>query len=709
MKYFHTLTLLSLFITGALFSQATFTSQIRIDQVGYRTTDKKMAVVSDPQVGFNASVSYTPSSTLEVHVYSSNALVYSGPCAAWNGGATNTQSGDKAWWFDFSSVTAPGEYVIYDPANGVESFPFHISDDVYDNALRCALRTYYFQRCGIAKQMPYSGNANYTDVVCHHGALQDLDCRAVTNPVAGTSKDLSGGWHDAGDYNKYVNFTLATMNYLMDAYEQNPTAFDDANNIPESGNGVPDILDEAKWELDWLLKMQLSDGSELMKVSTAGFTGGTPPSTETAQRFYGAAQSSSTRTAACVFAHAAIVFKAQPSALMQAYGDTLLAHALLAWTWLQNNPGYSNYTNSGFSSANPEVSHYDQDATSFSAAVYLYAATNNTTYRTFVDANYTNLQPYQWTYWYPFESVYQNAMLYYTTTPGASPGTVNAIRNNCANSVTNNNVDLLPAYLANTDPYLAYMKDQDYVWNNNQFKAETGSIYANMNRYNIYAASAADFRDASLGYLHYFHGVNVFGSCFLSNANAFGGDRFTMQIYHGWFGDGTIYDSTANYLGPPPGYLVCGVDYYFAPDAAYTGPPIAPPMNQPVQKSYKDWNTSWPENSWQCSEVGIYTEAAYIKLLSTYCNAPIATSVYQYEENSAWDIYPNPAAYEMSINSTVPGTLLIYNSIGEKTVQQHIVEGVNRVDISELAPGIYFCSFSSKGELLETKKLMIVR
>ncbi len=694
------------------FSQSVIDTHFKIDQIGYRTADKKVALISNPITGYNAPSAYTPGTTLEIRDAASNTIVFSGAPTTWNGGATHAQSGDKAWWFDFSSVTVVGNYYVNDPSTNKRSYTFRIADDVYNDALIYALRTYYYQRCGTSKVSTYSG-ANYTDALCHEGALQDLDCRDVTNPSnVSLSKNLSGGWHDAGDYNKYVNFTWSTLNYLLDAYEQKPAVFGDANNIPESGNGTPDILDETKWELDWLLKMQLLNGSVLMKVSTLGFNGGSPPSADNYQRLYGAAASSSTRTVASVFAHAAIIFRAQSNAAMQIYGDTLLARAQLAWNWLQNNPGYSNYANTNFSSANPEVSNYEQDARSLTAAIYLYAATGTATYRTYVDANYNSMQPIQWTFWYPFESVVQNSLLYYCFTSGATVNTTNAIKANCISSVSNNNGDLLPAYVANTDAYMAYLKDQDYQFNSDEYKSEVGSIYTNMNRYNLDVPNQTNYKNAGEGYVHFFHGMNPEGNCFLTNASVFGGDKFTMQIYHGWFGDGSIYDSTASYIGPPPGFVPCGIDYYYTPDVAYTGPPIAPPMNQPVQKSYKDWNTSWPENSWQCSEVGIYTEAAYIKLLSMYSDSiSITTSVVTNPivENE-WSIIPNPANEFITLSGVgiEPVFIEVYDLNGKLILKKDAIAGQS-INVSSLAPSIYLCLIKKENKIIYAQKISIVR
>jgi len=711
------LLLLFLLISAPLSAQVV-TQNFKLDQVGYRCNARKVMVISQPQTGYNAPSAFTPGPTLSVRRLADNSIVFTGSPVAWNSGSTHTQSGDKAWWFDFSLVTTPDDYYIHDATNNCNSHPFRIADDVYNDALKHALRAFYFQRCGTPKSSTHTGNFWSDNTPCHVGNLQDTDCRDVTDPNnTALALDLSGGWHDAGDYNKYVNFTASAVHYLLDAYEQNAPAFGDDNDIPESGNGIPDILDEIKWELDWLLKMQKSDGSVLMKVSVQGFPAGSPPSTDVAQRLYGESASSSTRTACGIFAHAAIVFGSSSDPNLQTFAATLLSKAQLAWTWLQNNPGHSNYANTNFNSANPEVSAYTQDALSLVAAVYLYAATGNTSYRTYVDNNYANIQPMQWWYWYPFESVHQNALLYYTTTTGATTATVNAIRANCSNSVSSNNADLLPAWSSQADPYMAYMKDQDYVWNNNQFKSETGAIYTNMLRYNVDPANQTNYRDAGEGYVHYLHGANAHGLCFLSNADTFGADNPIKEIYHSWFGDGTVFDydhnplGFASYIGPPPGYMTCGVNYYYTPDGAYTGPPISPPQNQPVQKSYKDWNTSWPENSWEIAEVGIYTNASYVKLLSYYADtAAITTSVPAQKANADIRLFPNPAQENFTVLAEQGEQFVVqlYDLSGRIMLSQQFTSRGN-IDVSKFAPAIYTCVIQTESGKQKTEKLVVLK
>src|SRR6188768_4031703 len=326
----------------------TITEHLKIDQFGYPTDVEKICVINNPTAGFdfNAGDFYTSGNTLKLCKASDNSIVFSANISSWHNNTSYSQSGDLVWWFNFSTYTTPGTYYVYDPSNNKRSFNFDIRDDVYTNVLRHAVRMFYYQRSGFAKTAQYAGD--WTDGVSHLGTQQDLDCRLVTNPVASTSKQLQGGWFDAGDYNKYVNFAYEPIHDLCLAYIERPYVFGDDYNIPESGNGVPDILDEVKWELDWLRRMQESNGSVLMKVSVTDWSAASPPSADSGYRRYGPAQASSTRTAASMYAIGALAFQQSGINSLQAYSDTLETAAVNAWNWLIANPGFSNYNNAGF-------------------------------------------------------------------------------------------------------------------------------------------------------------------------------------------------------------------------------------------------------------------------------------------------------------------------------------------------------------------------
>ncbi len=604
---------LFLFIFSTVFAAVPgqVTDRIIVDQFGYMPEMTKVAVISDAQIGYNSPTAYTPGSKLEIRKVSNNELVFSGVPTAWKNGMIHDQSGDKIWWFDFSALTCPGSYYIYDPTTDKRSYAFDINVNVYNTVLKQAARMFYYQRCGVAKQTPYA-DTKWTDTICHTRSTQDTKCRLVSAPNdASTEKDLMGGWHDAGDYNKYVNFTTGVLADLLFAYQNNPAIWTDDFGIPESGNGVPDLLDEIKVELDWLLKMQNSDGSVLSKVSVTQFQATSPPSSDNAARYYGAASTSSTLSAAMSFAHAATVF----NAFNPVYAATLRSAATKAWDWANVNPAVI-FTNAGFQSANSEIDDYGRQMYKLCAAIYLYGATQEARFLTYAESNYTQAHSMQWTYWFAYESTYQDALLYFTTLPNVSANTVNAIRINKQNAIAGG--EFLTAITNETDAYRAYLKNDDYIWGSNQVKSQIGMVFYSQLIYGLDGSKSTTYKTAGDGFIHYLHGVNPLGLVHLTRMEDFGAERSANEMYHAWFGDGTIYDNAlTSPNGPPPGYVMGGANKTFVPDAAYTGAPISPPQNQPAQKSYKDWNTSWPQNSWQITEPAIYYQAAYLKLLAT--------------------------------------------------------------------------------------------
>jgi hypothetical protein len=241
-----------------------------VGQFGYRTTSTKVAVIRDPQTGYDSAVSFTPSSRFAVVDKATRNTVKQGAPTAWNGGATDSSSGDKVWWFDFTDVTTPGTYTVVDLDNDVRSVEFEIDDHVFRSTLKHAVRMYFYQRAGFRKAAETAGD-DWADGASHMGAGQDSEAHAWTAKNDGSQvRDLHGGWYDAGDYNKYTAWAASTVINLLRAYEENPTVFADDYGIAESGNGIPDYLDEIKWSLDWIVRMQNDDGSLLCILGLAG-------------------------------------------------------------------------------------------------------------------------------------------------------------------------------------------------------------------------------------------------------------------------------------------------------------------------------------------------------------------------------------------------------------------------------------------------------
>ena len=693
-------------------------TNIKVDQFGYRTDAEKIAVITQAVNGFNAPESYVPSATFQVINAETKDVVLELDPVAWKGGLTHAQSGDNAWWLDFSDLNSPGFYYIRDKDEKKFSSIFRIGDDVYNEPLMHAVRMFYYQRCGVAKEAAYAGE-KWQDPACHIHSGQDLACRYVGDKNnAATELDLSGGWHDAGDFNKYTTFTYSTLHNLLFAYENNPNIFFDNYNIPESGNGLPDILDEIKFELDWLLKMQLEDGSVLSKVSVTEHQGASPVSQDMAKRYYAPATLSATRSFASVIAHAYTVLS--QFATQEDYANTLLTSAENAWQYIQDNPGYSNYDNSGFSSANPERSEYDQKAQELTAVWFLYKSTGNSDYLDMFESNINHFHSIGWSYWFSFEYEYQRVLIDYCLHPDADQAIVENVINSFNNSMQGD--EFMSAVNNQTDAYRAYIKNDDYVWGSNGGKSRVGCIYQDYAAVSNEESIREIARKTAEDYLHFLHGVNAHGLVMLSNMDEYGAENYCREMYHIWFADGTEYDNAdTSPKGPPPGFLTGGINKNYSPDASYSGPALEPPLNQPVQKAYKDWNSSWPENSWEITEPAIYYQAAYIHLLSYFANDNEdfetnytdleidrgITSIIENLDDVA--VYPNPVEdSRVWIKRSQPlESIELYNLQGSLIRKFKIEQSEDYLNLNHIKAGSYIMRLKSDDHI--QNKLIIVR
>lgn len=147
---------------------------------------------------------------------------------------------------DFSAVTEPGSYYIQTPVLG-QSYSFVIAEDVYDELFREACKQYYYSRCGMTLGSEYAGDKAHN--ACHTG-------KSTLRTDGSVSMDVTGGWHQNEAGEKNVVVAARTMSMLLLSYELYGSSFSDEAGIPESGNGIPDLLDEVRYEADWLLKMQ---------------------------------------------------------------------------------------------------------------------------------------------------------------------------------------------------------------------------------------------------------------------------------------------------------------------------------------------------------------------------------------------------------------------------------------------------------------------
>jgi hypothetical protein len=598
---------------GSSSARIRFDPHILVDQFGYRPGDAKVAVIRNPQVGFDRAEPFSPGPHYEVRRSDDGSVLFSGAPTAWNGGARETSSGDTGWWFDFSRVDGPGSYYIYDGARNVRSATFRIDRFVYRDVLKAAARMFFYQRSGFAKQQPYAQPC-WTDGLAYMGPHQDLQAHDITdreNPDK--IRNLAGGWFDAGDTTKYVTFATPAVHQLLAAYQAAPAVFTDDFDIPESGNGVPDLLDEVRWELDWLGRMQFPDGSVALKVGDIVDTKGGAPSSDSNPRFYVPSCTSSTIAATGMFAHAAFVFREIEALAPQAH--RLRARAEAGWKNYQSHTTRQTACDAGIvRSARADWSESDQNEEAVVAAVYLFAITGDRSYAEYVKAHYRETRPYHDIGWTRYNPDQGEALLLYASLPDADPALKRTLAADKLKDV--NDGHQIYGFRPQDDLYRAFMQDAQYHWGSNQPRANYGNSNLDVLIYAI-APDQATYRTRALEILHYFHGVNPFTMVYLSNMYGYGATRSANEIYHSWFWHGSRWDDAlSSECGPAPGFVPGGPNA----GAAQAGVPasLSPPTGQPLQKSYRDWNVGWPEDSWAVTEPAIYYQASYLRLLSYF-------------------------------------------------------------------------------------------
>lgn len=604
---------------------------IVVDQFGYRPGDPKFAILRNPQTGYDSAVEYTPGVNLMVVDVASNLAVKSGPATPWNNGTVESRSGDLIWTFDFSDVASPGTYFIWDETNAKRSPEFEIREDVYQEVLRHAFRTFYYQRAGFEKVAEFAG-AQWADGASHLGPEQDGEARSwLEQSNADTAKDLRGGWYDAGDYNKYTSWHARYIVNLLRAFSFYPTAFGDDFGLPESGNGVSDLLDEVRFGIDWLVRVQNADGSLLC---IQGLGTGSPPSSVEDPSYYGPPTTAATLAGAAAFAYAARVFGGRSEPGFADLADDLKARAVQAWQWADANPDVTYYNNDdskqegsqGLAAGQQEVDDQGRLAFKVEAAAYLFQQTGEAVYRDFFDANYASVTPTYLSHW---EVDRHEAALDYAAQPGATPSVATAIKADFADLFLGNG-GLLKASTTNKDPYRSAI-DQ-FTWGSNQSKAAAGRVLLLNGEYQVDAATVAASDAAAVDYAHYIHGVNPLGLVYLTNMSAFGAEHSAKTLYHSWFSytSDVWSEVSSSTPGPAPGFLVggpnpmfeldgcCsdGSECYGSSDFEFCAMELTPPLGQPDAKSYLQFNLGWPANSWAVTENSNGYQTQYLRLLA---------------------------------------------------------------------------------------------
>lgn len=521
---------------------ADYVPSIRTNQVGYEPESKKTAVFCDI-IGVE-KFSVVNADTEEV--------VYTGEVY----GEKYTSAAKEINSFgDFSEVKEAGRYYI--SCGAIQSYEFEIGATVYDAMLDDTVRMFYLQRCGCEVE-----DETFGHTACHTGLAK----------IYGTEEmiDVSGGWHDAGDYGRYIVPAAKSVADLLYAYEANPMAYTDNVGIPESGNGRPDLLDEVRYELEWMLKMQAPDGGVYHKVSCATFPGYVMPEKETGQLIVTPVSTTATADFCAAMALAyEFYYGVDP-----AFAETCLSAAENAWAFLEANPKLIFNNPTGISTGSYADGN-DKDER-YWAAAQMYRATGEEKYLTALTGMSVQ-KGLDWTSVGDYGNIALVTMKGLDTDSDVYKKAKNAIVNQAQNYERNTTINTYGVAI------------NSFHWGSNMTVSNAGVILGLA--YQLTGEEA--YLTAAESNLHYLLGNNPVGTCFVT-------------------GYGTVSPQSPHHRPSMakkqamPGMLVGGVNSNLEDSTAK-----AKLKNTPAVKRYLDNKESYSTN-----EITIYWNSPLIYLIS---------------------------------------------------------------------------------------------
>lgn len=539
--------------------------EIKVDQAGYLPRAPKLAMV----------VSGKGATEFLVHRTRDGSVVFRGQLTA---AARDSDTGDLVRTADFTKLVEEGQYYLEVPGVG-RSWDFSIAANVFSRAFYLALRSFYGQRCGTAVDLgpEFPG---YSHPVCHLRAAYHVSS-GKTGPAT-----AHGGWHDAGDYGRYVvnsGITTGTLLWTWELFGPRIAKVD--LHIPESGNGTPDLLNEVRWNLEWMLSMQDQDGGVWQKEVSEQFSGFVMPDKDPLLPYViGTNRSpykSSCATAdfAAVMAIAGRVYAPHDVAFARKSLDA----ARRAWRWLDQNPDVLFRNPPGVSTG--EYADADCGDERLWASAELWRSTKEKVYEQYFVTHYGDyretirpIKPQDWEYVAPLA-------MWTWVLGGAQDAAAKDIRDR-----TGKAADQIVARSPGNG-YRISLVASDYTWGSNGVAANYGVqlVVANIMHPDArYVAAAMDN-------LHYLLGRNTFS---LSWVTWVGENAFQHPHHRPSGADGIA--------APWPG-LLSGGPNRAREDAVLKALPALPPA-----KIYVD-----SQNSYASNENAINWNAALVFLLAS--------------------------------------------------------------------------------------------
>lgn len=535
---------------------------IRLNQIGYYPKSNKIFVVAD-----------SDATSFEIKSQSGKSVFKSKLSAEkfWE------VSGEKLKTGDFSKLETPGVYKI-ELNNGQSSYEFEIKSNLYNSVTLPTLKTFYFQRMSIPIEEKYAG--------IYHRPAGHPDTACFFHPSSGYSqgqKASPGGWYDAGDYNKYIVNAGITLGFLLQTNALYPNWVPDGSlNIPESGNGKNDLLDEVKFELDWMFTMQDTDGGVFFKLTNLSFDPFEMPDKTVEKRYFVGKSTTSALCFAASFAQAARSFKNDKE-----YSIELLTAAEKAWKWAVANPAIAYKNPKDVLTGEYGDNNFNEEF--FWAAAELFVTTGQKQYQDAVKKYFQPFQYVQGDNWRFFlgELAYYSLLSKESQLPAAEK---TKLKNSLVKAA-----DSLILKMGQI-PYRIPM--ERFTWGSNSDITDASSIFA----FAYKLTGDNKYMTAALETMDYIFGKNATGFSFVTGY----GDKPVMNVHHRLSGADGIID-------PIPGFLSGGPNSD-RPDEGDQAWHVKYPLREPA-RSFIDDTKSFASN-----EIAINWNAPLFFILSFFEN-----------------------------------------------------------------------------------------
>jgi hypothetical protein len=581
------------------------TSPIRVwvDQIGYRTAGRKMAVVASGEaIPDGLSIELREDKTGKAVWKSAD---HPDALKKFNGSQKDRDSDDFVAQLDFSDVKTPGRYYFaWAAPEPARSYRFSINDRPYRDAGLAAWKALYYNRADGEKLEKHGGLWTHGKAFLGPGQASEakvykwIPGKPWTETI-GTEQidpkmfDVHGGWWDAGDFNKYTSNTATTHNYLLTVYEMIAGAAKDKElNIPESGNGFPDVLDEIRVGTEFLIRDHDGTGASFGRVHQEP---GSPPESVKAEVQLSMPNSETTMARAAALAYAAVVWR--DSKLDPAFDKKCFEESMRSWELLKKkpHPWPADPAKPGKVLPQGEM-RGDQDYAVWratAAACYL----RLTGKKEYDDLLHEAVGKLDWAQGKGLETggsdAYYPLFWIYTHTKGADAALAASIRK---------------AVLATADATVALtgaqrgygMAVRGYWWGSNRLIGTTGGLLVMATEYTDDKEKKKAYLDAAEEYVHYLFGRNPIGKCYFSNMKSFGAENSAMVMFHSWVGNinrpaGAKYIGEGEgRIGPFPGMVIGGVNGS---------------MKRLVE------NLDWRQKPWEYTEPDIGYQVAVLQLL----------------------------------------------------------------------------------------------